>query len=51
MQTKYAFLTEIWGNDLIYQSPGEHNEKKFDLSSAGPDGIAGNVDDIVNWKR
>lgn len=38
-----------WGNDYIYECPGKQNED-FDLSSSGPDGQAGNDDDINNWK-
>lgn len=38
-----------WGNEYIYECPGKQNED-YDLSSSGPDGIAGNEDDINNWK-
>ena len=38
-----------WGNDYIYECPGRHNPSFYDLSSAGPDGRAGNEDDICNW--
>lgn len=37
-----------WKNDYIYEFPGKNNED-YDLSSAGPDGITGNDDDITNW--
>jgi general secretion pathway protein G len=40
-----------WGNAYIYECPGRHNPNSFDLSSAGPDGVPGNDDDICNWDR
>lgn len=47
------YLREIskdpWGNDYIYESPGKHNPKSYDLMSMGPDGRAGGDDDITNW--
>ena len=39
-----------WGNAYIYESPGKHNPSGYDLSSPGPDGQAGNEDDITNWQ-
>jgi len=39
-----------WGNDYIYVCPGSHNPALYDLSSMGPDGIAGTDDDITNWE-
>jgi general secretion pathway protein G len=39
-----------WGHDFIYDCPGKHNADSYDLSSAGPDGIAGTEDDIASWK-
>lgn len=41
-------IKDPWGNDYIYESPGKNN-KDYDLSSSGPDGVAGNDDDITNW--
>ncbi len=38
-----------WEHPYIYECPGRHNPTTFDLSSAGPDGQAGNDDDIGNW--
>ena len=38
-----------WKHDYIYECPGRHNEKGYDLSSAGSDGQPGNDDDIVSW--
>ena len=37
-----------WGEAYSYKSPGTHNQD-YDLSSAGPDMIEGDNDDIVNW--
>ena len=40
-----------WGNDYVYNSPGEHGD--FDIISYGADGeIGGEEDnaDVVNWK-
>lgn len=39
-----------WGNDYVYSSPGEHNKESYDLSSLGPNGIAG-ADDVTNWEK
>ncbi len=39
-----------WQHPYIYECPGRHNPNSYDLSSAGPDGQAGNDDDIVNWQ-
>jgi general secretion pathway protein G len=38
-----------WGNEYIYLYPGRNNPDGYDISSMGPDGRAGNDDDIVNW--
>lgn len=38
-----------WGSDYIFVSPGQNNPAKFDLSSKGEDGVAGNEDDIKSW--
>jgi len=40
-----------WGNEYVYQSPGEHGD--YDLMSYGADGSPGGEGsdmDIVNWK-
>jgi general secretion pathway protein G len=37
-----------WGRNYIYIFPGIHNSEGYDLSSRGPDGYAGNEDDIAN---
>jgi len=38
-----------WDNEYLYAYPGEHNDRRYDLMSYGPDGRAGGGDDIVNW--
>jgi general secretion pathway protein G len=40
-----------WGNPYVYTFPGRHNPNGFDIYSAGPDGKAGNDDDIGNWSK
>jgi general secretion pathway protein G len=42
-------LKDLWGNDYIYEYPGEYNENGFDLSSPGP--TDDDEDDITNWKK
>jgi general secretion pathway protein G len=39
-----------WGHEYVYLFPGEHNQESYDLSSLGPDGIAGK-DDVTNWEK
>ncbi|MBE7558282.1 type II secretion system protein GspG [bacterium] len=39
-----------WGNAYVYEYPGRHNERGYDLMSLGPDGRAGTEDDICNWR-
>ena len=43
-------IRDPWGNDLLYQCPGQHHPDGYDLSSAGPDGKHGTADDIANWQ-
>jgi len=38
-----------WNNAYIYECPGKHNTSGYDISSAGPDGRAGNEDDLTSW--
>ncbi len=42
-------LFDPWGKEYQYARPGRRDSSGFDLFSAGPDGIAGNEDDIGNW--
>ncbi|MFM7165317.1 MAG: type II secretion system major pseudopilin GspG [Planctomycetaceae bacterium] len=40
-----------WGTAIAYRFPGTRNPDSFDVSSAGPDRIHGNQDDIGNWQK
>ncbi len=44
-------LKDAWGNEFIYESPGQYNEDRYDLSSPGPNGQEGDDDDITNWEK
>ncbi len=44
-------MQDAWDNDFIYESPGQYNEKSYDLSSPGPNGQEGDDDDITNWEK
>lgn len=46
---KQGIPNDPWGNAYVYECPGKHNEKGYDLISIGPDGRAGTTDDISNW--
>jgi general secretion pathway protein G len=46
-----AIPLDPWGNPYIYESPGKHNPRSYDLMSLGPDGQADTEDDITNWTR
>lgn len=48
---KAESLKDPWNSDYIYAFPGQVNETSFDLSSAGPDKVEGNDDDITNWTK
>ncbi|MBM3246460.1 MAG: type II secretion system protein GspG [Candidatus Omnitrophica bacterium] len=37
-----------WGRNYVYKFPGAHNND-YDLYSAGPNGVEGDNDDVVNW--
>ncbi len=41
------FPTDAWGHELIYVYPGVNDPTSYDLSSAGPNGIPGDDDDIL----
>lgn len=47
---KSVMPKDQWNHEYIYKSPGDHNQD-YDLSSMGPDGVAGNEDDINNWDK
>jgi general secretion pathway protein G len=42
-------LSDPWEVKFNYLNPGTHNQYSVDIFSSGPDGIAGNADDITNW--
>lgn len=42
-------LIDPWDSKFNYLNPGTKNPFSVDLSSAGPDGVAGNEDDVNNW--
>ncbi|MEY4387258.1 MAG: PilD-dependent protein PddA [Verrucomicrobiota bacterium] len=46
---KQEIPADPWGNAYNYECPGKHNTSGYDLYSAGPDGRAGNEDDINSW--
>ena len=46
-----AKLQDAWGNEFIYESPGNVNERSYDLSSPGPNGQEDDDDDITNWEK
>jgi general secretion pathway protein G len=48
---KQDIPTDPWGNAYVYECPGKHNEKGYDLLSMGPDGRPGTDDDVTNWKK
>lgn len=39
-----------WQHPYVYVYPGKHRPNSYDLSSMGPDGRAGDEDDIFNWQ-
>ena len=38
-----------WGVEYSYRFPGTKNADRYDIISAGPDGIFDTTDDIGNW--
>lgn len=50
-----ALLEEVpkdaWGQEYHYRYPAQKSKKRYDLWSAGADGVDGNEDDIGNWKK
>ncbi len=47
---KKSALLDPWDAKYIYLNPGSKNQYSIDLSSAGPDGVSGNDDDVHNWE-
>ncbi len=48
---KQTVPNDPWGNSYVYECPGKHNEKGYDLMCMGPDGRVGGNDDITNWSE
>jgi len=48
---KKGIPVDPWGNQYVYQFPGQHNTYGYDLYSYGPNGQEGGDDDIVNWAQ
>ena len=46
---KTEMPADAWGNAYIYECPGKHSPTGYDLYSSGPDGRAGNEDDVTSW--
>jgi len=46
---KKQISTDPWKNNYIYECPGQHNTRGYDLISTGPDGERGTDDDITNY--
>ena len=47
---KQGIPTDPWGQPYVYECPGKHNNKGYDLMCPGPDGQTGTEDDITNWE-
>ncbi len=54
-QSWHQYLDSIpldpWQHPYVYTFPGKHRPASYDLMSTGPDGRAGNEDDVVNWQQ
>jgi general secretion pathway protein G len=50
LQQETEIPLDPWKNAYIYEYPGKHNARSYDLFSLGPDLRAGTEDDITNWK-
>ena len=46
----FLFRRDQWGHAYIYKCPGVKVHDGYDLYSAGPNGVAGDGDDIGNWQ-
>ncbi len=46
---KKGIPLDPWGGAYVYECPGKHQVDGYDLMSPGPDGRAGNEDDLTNW--
>lgn len=50
LKNESSIPKDPWGNEYVYECPGKNNPNGYDLSSMGPDGRAGNEDDVTNWQ-
>jgi len=48
---KKGIPEDPWGKPYVYQYPGQHNDRGYDLYSYGPNTQEGGDDDIVNWAQ
>jgi general secretion pathway protein G len=46
---KSEIPVDPWGRPYVYECPGKHNPSGYDLYSVGPNGRAGDEDDISSW--
>ena len=44
-----AIAADPWQNPYVYECPGRHNDRGYNLLSMGPDGRRDTEDDINNW--
>lgn len=46
---KTAVPNDPWNAPYIYECPGRHNTRTYDVLSMGPDGMRDTADDIANY--
>lgn len=44
-------MRDPWGREFRYQTPAVRSHEKYDVWSAGADGVDGTADDFGNWKE
>lgn len=47
---KEAASTDPWGQTFSFLCPGAHDKEAVDVTSSGPDKVAGTGDDIKSWE-
>lgn len=47
--SKNEIPLDPWGHPYVYECPGKHSLSGYDLYSVGPNGKAGDEDDITSW--
>ena len=50
LNRKKTLILDGWGNTIRYRCPGKRASGRFDVWSAGPDGVDDTDDDIGNWE-